>query len=81
MLIVGAIEIIAGLVVALRPRVGAYLVGAWLLGIIINLLILPGYFDIVLRDLGLLLGALALGPFEPGIQLIRLRRLSHKDFK
>jgi hypothetical protein len=61
MLIVGAIEIIAGVVVALKPRVGAYLVSAWLLGIIIDLLILPGYFDIALRDFGLLLGALALG--------------------
>ena len=80
-LMVGAIEIIGRVVAALRPRVGAYLVCAWLLGIIITLLILPGYFDIAPRDFGLLLGALALGPFEPGIQLIRLRRLSHKDFK
>ena len=70
----------AGVVVALRPRVGAYVVCAWVLGIMINLLILPGYFDIALGNFGLRLGALAL-PFEPGIQLIRLRRLSHRDFQ
>jgi hypothetical protein len=57
---VGVIEIVAGLVVALRPRFGGYLVAVWLAGIIVNLLLIPGYFDIALRDLGLLLGALAL---------------------
>ena len=61
MLLVGVIEIIAGIIVAIRPRIGAYVVSAWLLLIIINLLILPGYFDIALRDLGLLLAAFALG--------------------
>ena len=60
MLVVGAVEIIAGIVVALRPRFGGYLVAAWLGGIILNLLTLPGYFDIALRDFGLALGALAL---------------------
>jgi len=60
MLFVGVIEVIAGLVVAFKPRIGAYVVAAWLLGIIVNLLLLPAYFDIGLRDLGLLLGALAL---------------------
>jgi uncharacterized membrane protein YphA (DoxX/SURF4 family) len=58
---VGAIEIVAGLVVALRPRFGAYLVAAWLAGIIVNLLTYSGYYDIALRDFGLLLGALTLG--------------------
>ncbi len=57
---VGAIEIVAGLVVALRPRFGGYLVAAWLAGIIVNLLILGDYYDIALRDFGLLIGALAL---------------------
>ena len=45
----------------LLPRIFAYVVAAWLVGIILNLLILPGYFDVALRDLGLALGALALG--------------------
>jgi len=57
---VGAIEIVAGLVVALRPRFGGYLVAAWLAGIIVNLLIVPGFYDIALRDFGLLIAALAL---------------------
>jgi len=61
MLLVGVIEIVAGILVALKPRIGAYVVSAWLLGIVINLLILPGFFDIALRDFGLSLGALALG--------------------
>jgi uncharacterized membrane protein HdeD (DUF308 family) len=61
MLVVGAVEILAGIVVAIKPRIGAYIVSAWLMLIIINLLILPGFFDIALRDLGLLLAALALG--------------------
>jgi hypothetical protein len=57
---VGAIEIVAGLVVALRPRFGGYLVAAWLAGIIVNLLLIGGYYDIALRDFGLLLAALTL---------------------
>ena len=61
MMLVGVIEIIAGIGVALMPRVFAYVVMAWLWGIIINLLVLPGYFDVALRDFGLSLGALALG--------------------
>jgi hypothetical protein len=61
MYIVGAIEIIAGIGVMLWPRVFAYIVAAWLLAIIINLLSIPGYYDIALRDFGLALGALALG--------------------
>ena len=60
MLLVGIVEVVAGLVVALRPRFGGYLVAAWLWGIILNLLTLPGYFDVALRDFGLSLGALAL---------------------
>src|SRR3954464_6352183 len=60
MYVVGAIEIVAGLVVALRPRFGGYLVAAWLAGIIVNLLVMANYYDIALRDFGLLLGALTL---------------------
>ncbi|HEV7888525.1 MAG TPA: hypothetical protein VGO92_13275 [Acidimicrobiales bacterium] len=60
MLMVGVIEIVAGVVVALRPRFGGYLVAAWLGGIILNLLLQADYYDIALRDFGLLLGALAL---------------------
>ncbi len=67
MLLVGIIQILAGVIVAIKPGIGAYIMSAWLLLIVINLLILPGYFDIALRDLGLLLGALALRPFEPGV--------------
>ena len=52
--------IVAGLVVALQPRFGGYLVAAWLLGIIVNLVAVGGYLDVALRDLGLLLGAVSL---------------------
>src|SRR3954463_15030398 len=58
--LVGVVEIVAGLVVALRPREGGLLVAAWLAGIILNLLLVGGYGDIALRDFGLLLGALSL---------------------
>jgi hypothetical protein len=61
MLIVGVIEIIAGIGVALKPRIFAYVVAAWLALIIANLLLIPGYFDVALRDFGLFLAALALG--------------------
>jgi hypothetical protein len=57
---VGVVEIIAACLVAFVPRVGAWIVALWLLGIIVNLLMIPGYFDIALRDFGLLLGAVAL---------------------
>jgi hypothetical protein len=60
MLVVGVIEIIAGLGVFFKPKIFAYVVSAWLLLIIVNLLMVPGYYDVALRDLGLLLGALAL---------------------
>ena len=57
---VGVIEIVAGLLVALRPKYGAVVVAAWLAGIIVNLLILGDFYDVALRDFGLLVGALAL---------------------
>jgi len=61
MLAAGVIEIVAGIGVFLKPRIFAYVVAAWLLIIICNLLAIPGYFDVALRDLGLMLAALALG--------------------
>jgi hypothetical protein len=61
MMCVGVIEIIAGIGVIFKPRIFAYIVALWLVGIIINLLLTGNYFDIALRDLGLALGALALG--------------------
>jgi uncharacterized membrane protein YphA (DoxX/SURF4 family) len=58
--IVGVVEIVAGLAVAIKPRYGAPLVAAWLAGIIIDLLTYSGYYDVALRDFGLMLGALTL---------------------
>jgi hypothetical protein len=58
--VVGVVEIVAGIIVALRPRVGGVIVAIWLWGIILNLLLIPGFFDVALRDFGLSLGALAL---------------------
>lgn len=60
MKIVGVVEVVAGILVAVKPKIGAYVVAGWLVGIILNLLSIPGYFDVALRDLGLALGALAL---------------------
>jgi len=63
MYVVGAIEIVAGLLVAIAPRIGAFVVAGWLAGIVINLLTnnAPQFYDIALRDFGLMLGALTLG--------------------
>jgi hypothetical protein len=58
--LVGLIEIVAGIVIALKPRYGAYIVAAWLGGIVVDLLTYSGYYDVALRDFGLLVGALAL---------------------
>ena len=66
MLIVGVIEIAAGLLVFFRPQIGAYVVALWLWGIIVNLLLIPGFYDIALRDFGLSLGALALARLSVG---------------
>jgi hypothetical protein len=60
MFAVGVIEIVAGLGVAFKPKVFAYVVSAWLLLIVVNLLLIPGYYDVALRDFGLALGSLAL---------------------
>jgi uncharacterized membrane protein YphA (DoxX/SURF4 family) len=59
--LVGVVEIAAGILVGLAPRIGAYVVALWLAGIIVNLLTIPGYYDVALRDFGLFVAALALG--------------------
>jgi hypothetical protein len=68
MLAVGVVEVVAGLVVAFRPKVGGYLVAAWLAGIIGNLLLLGDHYDVALRDFGLLLAALALARLATAFQ-------------
>lgn len=60
MLAVGVVEILAGILVAVRPALGGYVVAAWLLGIIVNLVTMGEHYDVALRDFGLLVGALAL---------------------
>jgi hypothetical protein len=71
MYFVGAVEIVAGLAVLAKPRYGAYVVAAWLAGIVINLLTYSGYYDIALRDFGLMLGALSLGRLALAVQPAR----------
>ena len=75
MYFVGATEILAGIIVALKPRYGAYIVAGWLAGIIVNLLTYSGFYDIALRDLGLMLGALTLARlasvYDPPLKLGR----------
>lgn len=68
MYVVGIIEIIAGLGVAFKPKVFAYVVSAWLLLIIVNLLVIPGYYDVALRDFGLALAALALARLSRNVE-------------
>jgi uncharacterized membrane protein YphA (DoxX/SURF4 family) len=57
---VGVVEVLAGVLVAVAPRIGAWVVAAWLAGIIVDLVTGPGFYDIALRDFGLLVGAVAL---------------------
>jgi hypothetical protein len=72
------VEIGAGVLVALKPRIGAYVVAGWLVGSIINLLLIPGYFDVALRDFGLSLGALALARLSSDFDAWpQIRRFSH----
>ena len=75
MYVVGGIEIAAGLLVAVAPRIGAFVVAAWLAGIVVNLLTknAPQYYDIALRDFGLMLGALTLGRLALAVQPARKR--------
>ena len=74
---VGVVEVIAGLVVAVAPRFGGWLVAAWLGGIILNLLAIPGFYDVALRDFGLLVAAVALArlaaTYAPGRGAARTR--------
>src|SRR5207245_162995 len=74
--IVGVVEMAAGLVVAVTPRFGGLLVAAWLRGIIINLLLVGGYGDIAMRDVGLLLGALSLSRLASAFDGTGSRRLT-----
>lgn len=74
MYIVGVIEIAAGVLVAIAPRLGAWVVVAWLAGIIVDLLTLSGFYDIALRDFGLLVGAVALGLLAQGVHADAERR-------
>ncbi len=75
---VGVVEVVAGLVVALHPRLGGLIGALWLGGIIVNLLLIPGFYDVALRDFGLLLAAVALQRlatrFDPRPTLWPLRR-------
>jgi hypothetical protein len=66
MRLVGVVEIAAALIVAFRPRIGAWVVAGWLAAIVLNLLALPEYWDVALRDVGLLLGAVALARLSAG---------------
>lgn len=61
MYVIGAVEIVAAIGIALRPRLAAWVVAAWLAGIILNLLTYTGFFDVTLRDVGLLVAAVSLG--------------------
>jgi len=76
MYVVGGVEIAAGLLVAVAPEIGAFVVAAWLGGIVVNLLTKnpPEYYDIALRDFGLMLGALALGRLSLAVRDTRLSR-------
>jgi uncharacterized membrane protein YphA (DoxX/SURF4 family) len=75
MYFVGAIEIAAGLLVLLKPRYAAYVVAGWLLGIIVNLFSYSGWYDVAVRDIGLMAGALVLGRlasvYDPPLRLQR----------
>jgi uncharacterized membrane protein YphA (DoxX/SURF4 family) len=67
MYLIGVIEIVAGLLVAVAPRIGAWVVAAWLVGIIVDLISGPGFYDVALRDFGLLVGAVALARLAQGV--------------
>ena len=69
MLAVGVVEVLAGILVAVAPRIGGYVVAAWLAGIIVNLLLIGDFYDVALRDFGLLVGALALARLAPTSRL------------
>ena len=75
---VGVVEIAAGLLVALRPRIGGYVVAAWLAGIIVNLLLIPGFYDVALRDFGLFVAALALARLATLFPATYARKVAHR---
>jgi uncharacterized membrane protein YphA (DoxX/SURF4 family) len=77
MLIVGVVEIAAGILVAVQPRIGGYVVAGWLVGIILNLVAVGGYLDVALRDLGLLLGAVALSRLAEAEADVRVSTPAH----
>jgi len=80
MLAVGVVEILAGVLVAVRPAIGAYVVAAWLFGIIVNLVSIGDYYDVALRDFGLLIGALALAMLAaPGPRVPLRATRSHSN--
>lgn len=81
MYFVGAVEIVAGLSILLKPRYGSWIVAAWLAGIVVNLFTYSGYYDIAMRDLGLMLAALTLARlasvYDPAWRIpgrVRIRR-------
>ena len=74
---VGVVEVLAGVLVAVAPRIGALVVAAWLAGIIVNLLTIPDFYDIALRDFGLLVGALALARLA--VQYAPARRIGSRS--
>lgn len=74
MLAVGIVEIAAGILVALRPHIGGWVVAAWLAGIIVNYLLVPGFYDIALRDFGLLVAAVALARLATLFRPVAARR-------
>lgn len=74
MYFVGAVEVVAGLVVLLQPRFGGYLVAAWLTAIIVNLLMMADFYDVALRDFGLALAALTLARLATAFRFSHVRR-------
>ena len=79
MMIVGLVEIVAGILVWFKPKYFAYLVMLWLWGIIVNLLLIPGYYDIALRDFGLSLGALAFARLAQQFYLAKMPVVSRPE--
>jgi hypothetical protein len=78
MLMVGVVEIAAGVLVAFRPRIGGYVVAAWLAGIILNLLLIPDFYDVALRDFGLFVAALALARLATTFPATYARKAAHR---
>jgi hypothetical protein len=77
MMIVGVVEIVAGILVAVRPDIGGYVVALWLVGIIVNLLSIGDYYDVALRDFGLFVAALALARLAASHHGMGDRAFSH----